>query len=83
MEKIRIRFICFFNGDTKQGDSLSADIKDGKFYFKGTLSTLPILAQFHFSKASTLMQVYIAGPKTLIDCTDKFSRSNGAILFAY
>jgi len=62
----------FFDGNTRQGDSLSAAIKDGKFHFKGKVSALPALAQFHFADKSLIMDVYIDNPKTEIACTNKF-----------
>jgi len=62
----------FFDGNTKQGDSLSAAIKDGKFFFKGKVPAMPALTQFHFADRSLIMDVYIDNSKTEITCTNKF-----------
>lgn len=59
-----------FDKITATNDSLVAEIKDGKFYFKGTVPYMPILAIFRLSH-SPFVRVYIDGPQTHIDFSNK------------
>lgn len=64
------RVYFFFDGNYRQKDSISAEIKDGKFYFKATAS-LPIQARFHLDQQSYIQDVYIEAEKTYLTCTNK------------
>lgn len=55
-------------------DSLQSEIKDGKFYFKGTVPQMPILAKLHMGK-SFIVDLYLDGPHTYITCTNQFNIS--------
>jgi thiol-disulfide isomerase/thioredoxin len=58
----------FFDKNYRHRDS--AEIKDGKFYFKSS-AALPALARFHMDGQSLLQDVYIDGPKIYLACTNK------------
>lgn len=59
----------FYDGKYKQKDSISADIKDGKFYFKAT-APLPIQARFHLDQQSYIQDVFIDSKKVFITCSN-------------
>ena len=60
----------FYDGNHRKKDSISAEIKDGKFYFKATAS-LPVQARFHLDQQSYLQDVYIDSKKTYLTCTNE------------
>ena len=60
----------FYDGNYRKKDSISAEIKNGKFYFKATAS-LPIQARFHLDQQSYIQDVYIESKKTYLTCTNK------------
>ena len=59
----------FYDNNYKQKDSISSEIKDGKFYFKATAS-LPIQARFHLDQQSFIQDIYIDGKKILLTCSN-------------
>ncbi|MCU7552585.1 AhpC/TSA family protein [Chitinophagaceae bacterium LB-8] len=66
------RIYLFYDGNYKQRDSISAEIKNGKFYFKAT-APLPIQARFHLDHQSFIQDVYIDSKKTYFTCTNKIN----------
>lgn len=62
------KMYLFFEGNTKQRDSISSEIKDGKFYFKGNVA-MPILARLHMDQESFIRDIYIDNRKTYVACT--------------
>lgn len=62
----------FYDGNYKQKDSISAEIKDGKFYFKAS-AHLPIQARFHLDQQSYIQDVYIDSKATYLDCSNKIN----------
>lgn len=64
------KIYIFYEGNHKQKDSIGAEIKDGKFYFKAT-AHLPIQARFHLDQHSYIADVYIETKKTYLNCDNK------------
>jgi thiol-disulfide isomerase/thioredoxin len=60
----------FYDSNYKQKDSICAEIKDGRFYFKAT-AHLPIQARFHLDQHSYISDVYIESKKTYLTCANK------------
>ncbi len=60
----------FYEGNYKQKDSICAEIRDGRFYFKAT-AHLPIQARFHLDQNSYIVDVYIESSKTYLNCANK------------
>jgi thiol-disulfide isomerase/thioredoxin len=56
----------FIDNDISHKDSLKAEIRDGRFYFKEK-AKLPILCKFHFGEKTNLQEVYIDKGKTYIE----------------
>ena len=52
------KIYLFFENDMEHGDSLSSNIKNGKFYFKVT-APLPILCRIHFKENTQIQEFYI------------------------
>jgi thiol-disulfide isomerase/thioredoxin len=69
-----------FERFTLTNDSLHADIKNGKFSFKGTVPSFPILAKLRLSGKSFIADVYIDEPKTQLECTNEFYIREGDTL---
>ncbi len=69
------KIYLFFDGTYKQKDSISSEIKDGKFYFKGK-ATMPIQARLHMDQQSFISDVYIDNSHTYIKCTTKMDITN-------
>src|SRR2546423_363846 len=65
----------FFEGNYRQRDSISSEIKDGKFYFKGKVS-MPIQARLHMDQQSFIQDIYIDNIKTYVKCFTKMNISN-------
>lgn len=66
------KIYLFFDGNYRQKDSISAEIVNGKFYFKSH-AALPILCRFHLDQTSYIQDVYIDSNKLFIDATNEFS----------
>jgi len=64
------KIYLFFEGHYKQIDSISCEIDNGKFYFKGKV-TLPILAKLHMDRPSTIVDIYIDNSRTYLKCKTK------------
>ncbi|MBN8686680.1 MAG: AhpC/TSA family protein [Chitinophagales bacterium] len=64
------RIYFFFEGNYRQKDSIVADIKDGKFYFKAD-ATLPVQLRFHLDQQSYIQDVFVDSKKVLITCNNK------------
>lgn len=64
------KIYVFFESRFSQKDSISALIKDGKFYLKEK-AVLPILCRFHFGGKSNIQSIYIDSEKTSVNllCT--------------
>src|SRR5690242_20436108 len=61
----------FFDGNLKQKDSLSSEIKDGKFHFSGSVQ-MPALARLVLDdQNSFIADVYIDNSKTYVACTNE------------
>jgi len=60
----------FYDGNYKQKDSIAADIKNGKFYFKAS-APLPIQVRFHLDQQSYIQDVFIDSKKIFITCSNK------------
>ncbi len=69
------KIYLFFDGNYKQRDSISSEIKDGKFYFKGK-AALPIQGRLHMDQQSFIRDVYIDNSKTYIICSTKMNITN-------
>lgn len=69
------KMYLFFEGDYKQRDSISSEIKNGKFYFKVS-APLPIQARFHLDQQSFIGDVYIDSNRTYIHCANILNISN-------
>jgi hypothetical protein len=63
------KIFLFFDGEYDRKDSLSADITDGKFYFK-VEGPRPVLGRLHLGQTSTVCDVYIEGPQMEITCVN-------------
>jgi peroxiredoxin len=59
----------FYEDHYRQKDSISAEIKNGRFYFKAS-APLPVQARFHLDQQSTIQDVYIDAGKTVLTCTN-------------
>jgi len=64
------KMFLFFEDNYKQRDSLSSEIKDGKFYFKGNVR-MPILARLHMDQTSLIADFYIDSNATWVNCDNK------------
>ena len=64
------RVYLFYNDNYKQKDSISAEIKDGKFYIKAT-AALPIQGRFHLDQQSYIQDVYLDGKMIFLSCTNR------------
>ena len=73
--KYNSKIYIFFEGNYKQRDSISSEIKDGRFYFKGKTS-MPIQARLHLDQQSFIRDIYIDNPKTYVHCSTKMKISN-------
>src|SRR4051812_23880737 len=73
--KYNSKIYLFFEGNYKQRDSISSEIKDGKFYFKGKTS-MPIQARLHMDQQSFIRDIYIDNSKTYVHCSTKMNISN-------
>ena len=69
------KIYLFFDGNYRQKDSISSDIKDGKFYFKGT-APMPIQARLHMDQQSLICDLYIDNIRTEVKCTTKIDVYN-------
>ena len=69
------KIYLFFENDMAHGDSLSSNIKNGKFYFKVT-APLPILCRIHFRENSQIQEFYIDNSKTNIKLSSKLTDKN-------
>lgn len=69
------KMYLFFEGNYRQKDSISSEIKNGKFYFKGKVN-MPIQARLHMGQKSFIQDVYIDNNKTSIQCLNKMDISN-------
>jgi thiol-disulfide isomerase/thioredoxin len=68
----------FFDGNYKQRDSLSSEIKDGRFYFKGSVS-MPVLARLSLDdQNSFIADLYIDDNKTSVACTNEIKTYKAA-----
>jgi peroxiredoxin len=63
------KMYLFFDGNYRQRDSISCEIKDGKFYFKGNV-TMPVQARLHMDQRSFIADFYLDNSKTYINCTN-------------
>jgi thiol-disulfide isomerase/thioredoxin len=69
------KIYLFFEGNYLQRDSISSEIKNGKFYFKGVVP-MPIQARLHLDQQSLISDVYIDNRKTYITCNTKMNILN-------
>ena len=69
------KIYLFFDGNYKQKDSLSSEIKDGKFYFKGT-APMPVQARLHMDQQSLICDLYIDNSRTEVKCTTRIDVYN-------
>ena len=69
------KIYVFFDNNFRQRDSISSEIKDGKFYFKAQ-AYLPIQARLHMDQQSYIGDIYIDNIKTQVTCTTKMKISN-------
>ena len=69
------KIYLFFDGNYKQRDSISTEIKDGKFYFKGS-APMPIQARLHMDQHSLICDIYIENTQTYIKCTTEIQVYN-------
>ncbi|MBV4359936.1 TlpA disulfide reductase family protein [Pinibacter aurantiacus] len=66
--KYNSKMYLFFDGNYKQRDSIVSEIKDGKFYFKGS-APMPAQARLHMDQRSFIRDIYIDNSKTYVTCT--------------
>jgi peroxiredoxin len=72
------KLYLFFEGNYKQKDSLSSEIKDGRFYFKGSVS-MPVLARLCLDdQNSFLADLYIDDNKTFVTCSNEIKKYKAA-----
>ncbi|HVT86399.1 MAG TPA: TlpA disulfide reductase family protein [Chitinophagaceae bacterium] len=69
------KIYIFFDNNFRQRDSISSEIKNGKFYFRGT-TTMPIQARLHMDQQSYIGDIYIDNTRTYVACTTKMKISN-------
>lgn len=69
------KIYLFFEGNYRQRDSISSEIKGGKFYFKGK-APMPIQARLHMDQQSFISDIYIDNSQTFIKCTTKMEITN-------
>jgi len=69
------KMYLFFEGNYRQRDSISSEIRDGKFYFKGK-APMPIQARLHMDQQSFISDIYIDNSQTFIKCTTKMEITN-------
>lgn len=60
----------FYEGNYKKKDSISSEIKNGKFYFKAR-APFPIQIRFHLDQQSYIRDIFIDSKKTFISCRNK------------
>ena len=70
--KYKSKIYLFFDNHYRQRDSMSSEIKDGKFYFKGTVIT-PVLGRLHLDQTSTIADFYFDGDTTYVHCTNRIT----------
>jgi len=73
--KYNSKMYLFFEGNYRQRDSISSEIKDGKFHFKGK-APMPIQARLHMDQKSFISDIYIDNSQTFIKCTTKMEITN-------
>ncbi|HTJ14686.1 MAG TPA: TlpA disulfide reductase family protein [Dinghuibacter sp.] len=66
----------FFDNNYRQRDSLSSDITDGKFSFKGTVKK-PALARLHLDQESLIQDFFIDGHTVSLTCTTNMTTFEG------
>ena len=69
------KIYLFFDNDYIHKDSISSEITNGQFQFKG-VAPLPILARIYLAQKNDIMDVYIDSPKLLIDCSNLIELTN-------
>lgn len=60
----------FYDGNYRQRDSIAADIKNGKFYFKASAS-FPIQLRFTLDQQSYIQDVFVDNKKIFLSCSNK------------
>jgi len=73
--KYHSKIYFFYEGNHRKKDSINAEIKNGKFYFKAKAS-LPIQARFHLDQTSYIQDVFIEGRKIYLTCSNKLGISD-------
>jgi thiol-disulfide isomerase/thioredoxin len=69
------KIYLFFEGNYRQRDSISSEIKNGAFYFKGEVA-MPVQARLHMDQQSFIRDIYIANSRTYVRCTTKMNIFN-------
>ena len=75
------KIYLFFDGNFRQMDSISSEIKEGKFYFKGTAS-MPIQARLHMGQQSLICDLFIDNSRTYVKCmtrTDVYNQGQDTL----
>jgi peroxiredoxin len=69
------KIYLFFEGNYRQRDSISSEIKDGKFHFRGAVP-MPIQGRLHMGQQSLIADIYIDNSKTFVKCSTKMNMYN-------
>ena len=70
------KMYLFFEGNIRQKDSISAEVKNGKFEFDCLNISLPILARLHLGSHSYIADFYIEGKTTEVFCSNNIRMEN-------
>lgn len=69
------KIYLFFENQFSKKDSISANIRDGKFYLKEK-AVLPILCRIHFGEKTNVQDIYIDSEKTFLNLSGKLSEKD-------
>jgi thiol-disulfide isomerase/thioredoxin len=64
------KMYIFFDGNFRQRDSISSEIKNGKFYIKGSIP-MPVQGRLHMDQQSYIQDFYIDDSITYVTCSSE------------
>jgi len=72
--KYNSKIYLFFDNHYRQRDSISSEIKNGKFYFKGNI-IMPVLGRLHLDQESLIADFYIDNDSIYVHCINTINIS--------
>ena len=66
------KIYLFFEDHYRQKDSISSEIKNGKFHFSGDIP-MPVLCRIHLDQGSYIADFFMDAPTLSLTCTNKIS----------